>query len=462
MVISLRNIFCLVALIFTSCNKLLDVKPRNVAVEGELFRTTGEIQLLLNSAYDALRNDKFMGGSVWIATELLADNMESGQLNDHFLAIYNRRSTIFNDVSRQIWNHAYIVIYRCNLVLNALEKAPGIRPEDLAAMRGQALFLRSYCHYLILNLFAQPWGFTSNNEHPGIPLRLETGFDPIPRSSVKESYNQIINDLSLAIQELPAQVTGGTANVWTAKALLAKIYFQRNEFQFALKLSRDVVENGPYTFQNSLLSRFSPIGNKENILELVNENPRSTIVPSGKILWDYYHSSGTKPKIYIHSVLGQILEKDPEDLRKKLWLIKDSVLQNTSYYCAKFNSSPVFRVPLIHLSELKLIYAECAVEMGDVLRSSIQINDIRKRAGLVELKSMSNEECIQEARYQRRLEMVGEGNRLHEIRRIILRDGTPLFIRNAPWNCNGLVLAIPDDEMSANPLIKQNPEGGCN
>ena len=83
-----------------ACDKLLDIKPKNATVEDDVLKNASQIQLLLNSAYDALRNDKFMGGSTWLASELLADNLESGQLTDNYLALFNRSSTLFNDVSR--------------------------------------------------------------------------------------------------------------------------------------------------------------------------------------------------------------------------------------------------------------------------------------------------------------------------------------------------------------------------
>lgn len=445
-----------------ACDKLLDIKPKNDTVEDDVLKNASQIQLLLNSAYDALRNDKYMGGSTWLASELLADNLESGQLTDNYLALFNRSSTLFNDVSRQIWNHAYIVIYRANLVLESLDKASGIRPEELASMRGQALFLRAYCHFQLVRLFAQPWGYTPNNDHLGIPIRTETTVQNLPRSTVEEVYFQIINDLNISIQELPASQESGKANVWTAKALMAQIFFQKNDFFFALKFSKDVVENSQYTFLTSLGGRFAEQGSTEGVLELINEDPKSIVAPSGKILHNYFYSLNSQPLIYLSNSVVGLYQKNASDKRYLQWVLKDTVNSNIQYYTAKFNTSNVFRVPIIQLTEIKLIYAESAAEQNDLQRSAIQINDIRKRAGLSSVGSTSKAALIAEAREQRRLEMCCEGNRLHDIRRMAVRDNQAYLIRLAPWNCNGLVLAIPDDEVSANPKIVQNPSGGCN
>lgn len=458
-----KNLFVVLLLAtLASCDKLLDVKPKNSGVDGVVFRKTQEIQLLLNSAYDALRNDKFMGGNVWLTSELMSDNLEAGQLSDHYLALFNRSSSMFNDVARQIWNHGYMTIYRANLVLDALETAPGVRPEDLARLRGQATFLRAYCHWQLLRLFAQPWGYTADNSHPGIPLRMDVSIEPIPRSTVKAVFEQIVTDLNMAIQELPASVVPGTANVWTAKAMLAQVFFSRGEFQFALKLSRDVAENASYTFQNALNTRFAQTGSPENILELPNEASGSVITPSGAVLHQMYYSAGLVPRVFLHESYPVNAITDPADQRLKYWVHKDSTLTGIRYFCSKFNYNPVFRVPLIHLTEIKLIYAESAAEQGDLSRAALQLNDIRRRAGLTNTTLNTQQGLIQEIRNQRRIELLAEGNRLHELKRIATRDNQNVIIRKAPWNCNGLILAIPDDEVSANPLIIQNPGGGCN
>ena len=58
--------------------------------------------------------------------------------------------------------------------------------------------------------------------------------------------------------------------------------------------------------------------------------------------------------------------------------------------------------------------------------------------------------------------MVGEGYRFHDLRRRGVHDSPALLINGSPWDCNGMMVQLPDEERSGNPTIALNPEGGCN
>jgi hypothetical protein len=68
---------------------------------------------------------------------------------------------------------------------------------------------------------------------------------------------------------------------------------------------------------------------------------------------------------------------------------------------------------------------------------------------------------IAAARTERELEMVGEGNRLNEIKRIGARSGVNVDRRGSVWNCNGFILQFPKSEQDAFSSFQMNPEGGC-
>ena len=50
---------------------------------------------------------------------------------------------------------------------------------------------------------------------------------------------------------------------------------------------------------------------------------------------------------------------------------------------------------------------------------------------------------------------------MHELKRIAIRDTPNLLIRNAPWDCPGMVCQLPDNELKGNPEMESNPQGGC-
>lgn len=451
----------LLAACLNACTDLLEIRPRQVIIAEDALKTPEQVQQMLNSAYDLYRRDQFMGGHAWIAAELLGDNIDIGGESGNMLAIYNRNTSIFNDVSRQLWNTGYTAIYRCNLVLEALQTVQGFTPEQRASVRGQALFLRAAAHFELVRLFAQPYGYTPTNDHPGIPLRLNTGRDPLPRAGVAVVYDQVLSDLNTAVQELPGNLRAGYANVWAAKGLLARVYFQMNNFALAYRFSRDVIINSPNIYTNDLSRRFARGGNTENVFELVSTGNSNPGQQSGAVLGVYFSAISGLPRLNYSTTFYNEISADTADKRYKLWVNLQNVAGSPVYVPTKINEAAWFNVPVIHLGEMKLIRAESAAEQGLLTESLIELNDIRRRAGLRNFIAFFNGDIINECRRQRRLELVLEGNRIHDLRRQAVRGNAGLRIRNALWNCPGMVFAIPDDEISANPLMIQNPTGGC-
>lgn len=130
----------------------------------------------------------------------------------------------------------------------------------------------------------------------------------------------------------------------------------------------------------------------------------------------------------------------------------------------KYNADR-FEIPVLYLTDMKLIRAESAAETGQNLSIGAQdINDILNRAyaGTKSIPLNSSASLIKtNARFERSIEFAAEGNRIAEIKRIGAK-GENIDKRGAPWNCPGLVLQFPQGEMASNTAFQRNPEGGCN
>src|SRR5690606_8562815 len=85
------------------------------------------------------------------------------------------------------WQALYEGINRANLLLVNIDKSEAISQEIRSRVRGEALFLRAYFYFLLV----QNWG--------GVPLILEPTMSTdnldIPRTSAKEVYERIIADM---------------------------------------------------------------------------------------------------------------------------------------------------------------------------------------------------------------------------------------------------------------------------
>jgi starch-binding outer membrane protein, SusD/RagB family len=246
---------------------------------------------------------------------------------------------------------------------------------------------------------------------------------------------------------------------WAAKALLARVYFQMNDFANAYLYSNQVIGNAAFVFETDLSKRFSRAGSRESIFEMIFE----TNNPQGRFnqLRDQFSFVKTAPSVPTMRMTSDFYGRATGvNDRRKAWYKVNSGFN----ICTKYDSL-VFKLPIVHLTEMKLIRAESAAETNTNLTIGIgDINDIINRAyssGAPVLTGTATAAQLRDAvRRERELEMAFEGDRLQELKRRG-GNGENVTIRNAPWNCNGLALVFPTTEVNVNPGFVQNQTGGC-
>jgi tetratricopeptide (TPR) repeat protein len=439
-------------------DEYLAYPPSNSITLEEFISTPEDAQAVLNSAYKALSHKDALGGNTQFLGELMADNISAARIQGDWLAHYTWTTDIFLGTTRNLMAQSFRVAGRANFLLDNMNLVTGLSEAEKTRMRGEALFLRAIPHFECVRFFGQPYGYTSGNTQSGIAIRTAWSKDLVNRSSVGEVYNQIIADLNEAITLLP-ESQDIYADKWAAKGYLAKVYFQMNDFQKAYDLANDVINNGGFSMEADLMKRFNTSASSETIFETVsvslgdesNNGFRDNFRPDP--------STGLAAA-YISNDMFVAATANPDDLRTQQWYVANTM---GNIECTKFPITTYTHVPIVHLTEMKLIRAEAAAELGNTTTAFQDINDIRTRAGVGEVPAgTTTSDLITIIRNERRLELVGEGNRLHELKRQAVRNRPDLKIRGiAPWDCNGMVCQIPDNELRGNPDMEPNPTGGC-
>lgn len=444
-------VLSVITVVGTGCEKFLETPPveslpRDVAIADE----TG-LKSVMNSAYQIVGGGNMFGGKIQTINELMADQINGSLLGTDFGEIFGRKTSVFGDYKNAMYTDMYQAIFRANTVLENLDKATSIKDN----LEGQAKFIRALTHFQVVQLFAQPFGFTTDNSHLGVPIRVTTSIDPGVRSTVKQVYDQIIADLKVAEVKLPDE-NGGYATKWAAKALLAKVYFQMNDYQNAYLYSNQVITSNKFML-DTYASRFSITGSKESIFKILYTP--GAYEPGGE-LRTQFRSDFNAPTLRFTNDFFTTVNTSNDT--RKTWF--NNVKYPGLVVTNKYNFDH-FEVPVIHLTEIKLIRAESAAETGTNLTVGAQdINDILARAynNNRSIPLASSASLIRtNARFERSIEMAGEGNRISEIKRIGAK-GENIDKRGAVWNCPGLVLQFPQGEMASNTSFPRNPEGGCN
>lgn len=103
-----------------------------------------------------------------------------------------------------------------------------------------------------------------------------------PRASVKDSYDCILEDCDYAIANGPDANPNYYTNKWVAKGLKARVLMMRgsgDDYQKAAELCADIINNGPYEFEENTTDIFHVKGlNSKEVMFGIKPKPNQTSV----------------------------------------------------------------------------------------------------------------------------------------------------------------------------------------
>ena len=121
-----------------------------------------------------------------------------------------------------VWNALYCIVGYCNTAIYFEDKGKDFTKESIAPAAAEARFMRGFANFHIVEQWGNSVLNTKTMAEPG--LQTELAF----RTPETEFYDVIINDLKIAVRDLPiTQADRGRATKKAALAMLAKAYLQR-------------------------------------------------------------------------------------------------------------------------------------------------------------------------------------------------------------------------------------------
>ncbi len=456
----------LLGLLFSSCEDLLERTPpedgQNVLPENAI-ETPENVREVLISAYDVLGNT--YNGNAQNLFNLLSDNLERPVQQDDYTSVWLRNTSIFNGNVGSVFADLYRGPLRANTVIENLDMVD-YTDSDISPVQleGEARFIRALCHFDIVRAWAQPYGYTPGNDHPGVAIRTSSDIVNVSRSAVRDVYDLVLSDLAFAKENLN-DVNPVYATRWAAIALEAEVRFQMHEYDQAYALANQVINEAPYTFDTEVNRYQYPGVSPEAIFYIfTGTRPSDGSIDSrnGGLRGNYYSGPDQVTTLNFTEEFYN-LQKSNGDVGARPLLYQTVNQEEVSFYVTNMFEAEFFHIPLLTLTQMKLIRAESAAEMGVDLSIAIQdINDIRERAygspffNLI--ASASDDDVIEAARLERRLEFPCTGQRFHDLKRIG-SQGEEVIVRGVPYDCNGMILQFPSTEQTN--LFPLNPGGGC-
>lgn len=236
-----------ISLTFVSCKKQDEWLDKKSSKTDVVPSTLDDFQALLDN--EEIMNDYYPSLGLMGADNYTVSDASFNKINDQRVKnVYSWQPDIYNGsitISINEWSNPYKIIAYSNIVLEGIEKI-GINETNSKQwnnLRGSALFFRAFALYNLSQLFCKPFDAKTADSDLGIPIRLKSDLNILSvRSTIKQTYDQILKDLLEAESLLPDKGLYQTRPSKVAvSALLAKTYLLMENYESALKYSESAL-----------------------------------------------------------------------------------------------------------------------------------------------------------------------------------------------------------------------------
>jgi starch-binding outer membrane protein, SusD/RagB family len=453
----------------TSCRKQLNEEPFAYISAANAFSTGARIDKAAVGMYDALQNANYFSGRILI----YADQRGIDANPSAFFGNLGQNPNIVTASDGTVagaWQGAYRTIFECNSFLGnfTADKQALVSAAKANQYIGEAKFIRSLCYFYLVNMWAQPYNFTANGGHYGVPLVLTAASDPfaasnnLPRSSVKAVYDQIEGDLLDAESKLPAAnfttsayTSVSRATKTAARALLARLYLYKGDNVNAAASANTVITSAIYGLNPDPVTPFRTYTTNESIFSVAmdgGDNPNTN-----NAIGQHY---GATRRADIPISAGYIALMGPTD--KRLTNLTQVVSGNN--WTTKYNAGTTDWVPVLRYSEMLLIRAEAlanqAVGTTADPTAITLLNTVHGRSeSSVVLAPATKAALLTAIATERRIELAFEGQGNLDF----LRNGQGIpahsIVPAQAYGSNYVVFPIPKYDTDKNPVLaaQQNP-----
>ncbi|RFP65516.1 RagB/SusD family nutrient uptake outer membrane protein [Hymenobacter lapidiphilus] len=484
--VSFRRLVAPTALLLTlgllGCDKQLDIEPQQSVDAATALSTPEGVQSALTGVYARLDLPQSYGTNLLLMADLLAADLPTAATFTYigwqgtfqsYREVSRKQMTDVNTEADRTWNQNFQTINLVNLVLDALPVVADA--DDKQRIEGEARMIRGMLYFELARLYAQPYrttgafsnaalGVPAPTATPGLPINLsanKTEADAarrIARSSLEETYTQILADLTAAQDLLPEANDRTRFDQYDAKAFLARVYLQRGEYATARDLANEVINDSGASLNASSVSTFTNKNSSEVLFE-IQQNDQNNAGNSNDGLATFYSSNaagfGGRGDVRIYQSFVDLYGADDQrgfNPQIGASLIYEGTGRRAGFLRTyKWNNAGQ-NIPILRLSEMYLIRAETNLRLGTSVGATalVDVNRIRTRARATPLANVTLASVLQE----RDLEFAFEGFRVHDYKRSgrSIGAGTAAIPANAP----ALVMPIPKYEINLGNALPQN------
>lgn len=449
-----------VALVTTSCEKTLTTAPTTQVADSEVYKTTDNIQTVINGTWRYLNDTYFTYANPGFSTVMRTSD---AMANDVAVTTkYGYRDPYaFTDLSnkastrvRAIWTILYKVIDNSNNVIAKTQASEGTQ-EDKNRLIGQAKTLRAFAYLTLASYYQHSYLLDKTALVAPIytePSNVHTTGKA--KSSLEDVYTLVLDDLTSATKLLanynrPANEKY-KINENVAYGLLARAYLNIGQWENAAKAAQKAREHYPLMKASAYFEGFNDLQNEEWIWGHKQTTDQNTAS------YTFHYLDVSSDASYYYSFMADPYFKayfDTNDIRYSLFEWDSSVGREGFLRYKKFKFRPNLTGDILYMraAEMYLIEAEAMARLNSGQEAITALNTLRaaRNANLYPVGS-NTDDLLDQILLERRKELWGEGFGLSDIIRTQNKverkaftnaDGTPILIEIT--DANGKVKKVP-------------------
>lgn len=447
-----------------ACDNWLDVKPKKLVEEEDLFSSENGFKEALTGVYLKLGRTELYGRNMTYGfMDILAQYYEPEYNGENRLAdplYYIFPSTKTSDYTEELWNAMYNEIANINNLLLWLEKKRDIFETSMLyeIIKGESLGLRAFLHFDLLRMYGPV--YSMNKEGKSIVYRTEfspnsqkleiasnvvsliikdlheaeqlLANDPLsfefPKTAFDEEHNMEIEDPFLIYRFK-------RMNLYAVKALLARVNLYAENKDEAIRYAKEVIDSEYFKLVN------------DNTVDKVysSELIFSIYIPNFAIQVAEDFRAGTSYFIRNRSYLDEIYDvtiDGKNDIRYKDYKEEASGIFPEKYDQTNLWVSTEGTIPLIRLSEMYYILAECSDNYEE---SCTWLNKVREARGIDNTKYETQDDKLWNIEKEYRKDFYGEGQLFFFYK----RNNYHSFLHSPIQNMteNNYIFNLPENEI---------------
>ncbi|OUJ75151.1 RagB/SusD family nutrient uptake outer membrane protein [Hymenobacter crusticola] len=431
-------------LAFTACRDLLEPTPVQQLSDDKAITDAGSARSATIGVYDRVQAYYQLN---WPVLGFLPgeDVRFNGTLNQ-FLQIDQNQLSADNVLITEAWTQMYQAVNGAN---NVIAGVPGVNDPLLPTtekdqLLGEAYFLRALVYFDL----GRGWG--------GVPLvltptRSKENGQGIRRSSLADTYAQVLADLTQAETLLPDATTRNRAVKASARALRARLHLYQKQWADAETYATQVIGNNNYRLVTPYRTfSTAPFLSQESVFELTFSNS------DANSMWNNWFPSALGGQFNFQPVPAAIaLLNDPTVGGSRSALLATTVIAGSNVTYGNLYSRSAQRDDpsyVLRLAEQYLIRAEARARQGKLTQALADLNAVRARAGVPASTAATADQLLLAIENERRIEFAFEADRWFDLVRTG-RAGTVLGVTDQRrW-----VFPIPFNDLVADSDLEQNP-----